>query len=122
MDRDKQIMIGVVVLSGLGALVYRQVGKDADAGKPVTKVELPEIKGSDDLDKISITNGEKGEVVLEKKGEGDKAQWVMTKPVNAPANQQNIKSLIDNAKELKAKEVIADKADDAIKKEYQLDA
>ncbi len=115
LSRDKQILISVVVLAGLGGLVYRKVTEEGD--RPAAKAELPDIKGSEDVDKISLINGDKGEIVLEKKGD----QWVMTKPVSAPANQSNIKSLIDNFKELKAKEVIADKADDALKKEYALD-
>ena len=34
-----------------------------------TSADLPEIKAPDDIDKISITNADKGEIVLEKKGD-----------------------------------------------------
>jgi hypothetical protein len=41
--------------------------------------------------------------------------------VNAPANQSNVKSMLDNIKELKATEVVATNPDDEIKKSYNLD-
>src|SRR4051812_35400530 len=104
LSRDKQILIGVVALAGLGGLVYRQVKVDAQKGTTAAvSADLPTISASDDVDKLSITNGDKPEVVLEKKGD----KWFVTKPVNAPANQQNVKSVLDNLKELKAKETIA---------------
>jgi hypothetical protein len=119
MSRDKSIIIGVLVLGGLSFLVYQQVKKDQQIGVVQDKSSnLPEIKGSDDLDKISIKNGDKPEIVLEKKDD----KWMVTKPVAALANQGNVKSLLDNLKELKAKEVVANSADDALKKEYALDA
>jgi hypothetical protein len=111
-SRDKQIIAGVVVLAGLSFLVYRQQKKDAQLGAPTTtSADMPTVSGPEDIDKISLTNGEKGEVVLEKKGD----KWVLTKPIEAPANQQNVKSLIDNLKELKAKEVVENNADEATK-------
>ena len=45
----------------------------------------------------------------------------MVLPVNALANQSNVKSMLDNIKELKATEVVATKPDDDIKKTYNLD-
>lgn len=117
MSRDKKLLIGVVVLAGLAGLVYRQMNVDSKKGAPTAaQTELPEIKSPDDIDKISLTNGDKGEVVLEKFGD----KWSVTKPVKAPANQGSVKSLIDNMKELKAKEVISTTVDDALKKEYNL--
>jgi hypothetical protein len=67
----------------------------------------------DDLDKISITNADKGEIVLEKKD-----KWVVTKPVQAPANQGNVDQLIKNLKDLKAKEVISASPSEESKKDY----
>jgi hypothetical protein len=119
MSRDKKLIFGVLVLAALGGLVYRQVNIDKDIGAAhTTSVDLPEIKSSDDVDKISITNGEKGEVILEKQAD----KWMVTKPVKALANQTSVKSLLDNMKELKAKEVIASTADDGLKKDYSLDS
>src|SRR5439155_686152 len=118
MSRDKGIIIGVLVLGGLSILVWQQAKKDQQLGSAEkASADLPEIKGTDDIDKISITNGDKGEVVLEKKDD----KWMLTKPVSALANQANVKSLLDNLKELKAKEVIASNPDDGVKKEYNLD-
>src|SRR5262249_11554930 len=119
MSRDKGIIIGVLVLGGLSFLVWQQAKKDQQLGSAEkATADLPEIKGTDDIDKLSITNGDKGEVVLEKKDD----KWMVTKPVAALANQNNVKSLIDNLKELKVKEVVATTPDDAVKKEYNLDA
>src|SRR5262249_10218646 len=78
------------------------------------QTELPDIKSPDDVDKISITNADKGEVVLEKQGD----KWMVTKPVNALAAQTSVKSLLDNMKKLKAKGVIASSTDQALKKDY----
>ncbi len=122
MNRSTQIWIGVVVLAGLAGAVYK-VSKDdsAKGSATTTSADLPEMKAPDDVDKISITNADKGEVVLEKKGTDKDAKWEVTKPVKAPANQANVKSLIDNMKELKAKEVIAAAPSDDQKKEFQFD-
>ncbi len=120
MTRDKQILVGVVVLAALGGLVYLQVKKDQNIGKitETTSADLPEIKGSDDLDKFQIKNGDKGDVTLEKKGD----KWVVTKPLEAPASQASVKAMIDSLKELKTKEQLFSQVTDADKKDYQLDA
>jgi hypothetical protein len=96
------------------------VKKDQNIGKTTetTSADLPEIKGTDDLDKFEIKNGDKSDVTLEKKGD----KWVVTKPVNAPASQASVKAMVDSLKELKAKEQLFGTVSDADKKEYQLDA
>lgn len=120
MTRDKQILVGVVVLAALGGLVYMQVKKDQNIGKTTetTSADLPDIKGGDDLDKFEIKNGDKSDVTLEKKGD----KWVVTKPVEAPASQASVKAMIDSLKELKTKEQLFSQVNDADKKDYQLDA
>ena len=118
MERSTQIWIGVVVLAALAGGVYKVAKDDQAKGTATTtSAELPELK-VDDVDKISIQNADKAEVVLEKKGENT---WVLVKPVEAPANQTNVKSLIDNLKELKAKESIVAEPTDEVKKEYQFE-
>jgi hypothetical protein len=119
LTRDKQILIAAVVLAGLGTAVYFQQRKDARIGvETLSSAQLPSISGPEDLDKVDITNGEKSEVVLEKKED----KWWVTKPVNALANQSNVKQLIDNLKELKVTEVVVTNATDDLKKGYELDA
>jgi len=120
MNGTQKIGIGVAILAVLGYAVFAQQKKDQQVGvaKEKSSADLPEIKGSEDLDKIVITNADKGEVVLEKKGD----KWELSKPVSFPANQANIKSLLDNLKELKATDVIESNPTDDIKKSYQLDA
>src|SRR6476620_9641167 len=119
MERSTQLWVGVVVLAALGGAVYKVSKDDATKGTSTTttSADLPEIKATDDIDKISIVNADKGEVVLEKKGD----KWELTKPVTAPANQANVKQLLDNMKELKAKEVITSAPSDDQKKEFQFD-
>jgi len=97
MERNAKIGIAGVVLVGLCVGVYYQQKKDAAMGTTAAKGDLPELKVGDDIDKIDITNGSKGEIVLEKKGD----KWELTKPVSAIANQTNVKSLVDNMKDLK---------------------
>jgi hypothetical protein len=71
-----------------------------------SSASLPDVKlASDDADKITkiqIKNAGKGEVVLEKQGDA----WKLTKPISYAANQQNVKSLLDNLKEIKIKDTI----------------
>jgi len=120
MNNTQKIGIGVVVLGVLGYAAFVQAKKDQQIGtvQKDGKVDLPDFKGTDDVDKIAITNADKGEVVLEKKGD----KWILTKPVSAPANQANVKSLLDNMKELKASELIEATPSDDVKKTYQLEA
>jgi hypothetical protein len=118
MTQDQKIYGGLALLAALGGAVYLQQKKDDAVGKTkTTSADLPDIKTSDDVDKLSITNADKGEVVLEKKGD----KWEMVKPVAFAANQANVKSVIDNLKELKTEEVISSTATDEQKKMYDLE-
>jgi hypothetical protein len=131
MSRDKLIILGVLVLGVLGFLVYEQSRKDAAIGQPPALAkDLPSISAPDDIDKISLTNGDKGEVVLEKVADATDASagdggaggvWRVTQPVNAPANQQNVKDLVANLKDLTIEEPINLKLDDDVRKDKQLD-
>jgi len=94
MSRDKLIILGVVLLGVLGFVTYKYQQQDAAIGHEVaTSKDLPTISAPDDVDKISITNGEKAEVVLERvpdpKGTavdgGPPMKWEMTKPIHAQA-------------------------------------
>ena len=82
LTRDKQIGIALVVLAGLGAAAYFQQKKDAEVGMQTkSSTDLPTVSGTDDVDKISIKNGAKGDFVLGK--EGDK--WMLEKPAHCPS-------------------------------------
>jgi hypothetical protein len=96
----------VVLLGGLW-IAQKSAKDDAMAHSlSATTAQLPEIKlPADDADKVTkieIKNADKGEVVLEKQGDA----WKLTKPVDYPANQQNVKTLIDNVKEIRVKDSI----------------
>lgn len=118
MNRTTQIWAGVAVLAALAGGVYVKAQEDRKIGhSSVTSADLPEIKVGDDLDKIVITNADKGEVVLEKKDD----KWQLTKPIEAPASQTNVKSLIDNMKELEAKEVVVGTPTEDQKKVFEFE-
>ena len=123
MERSTQIWIGVVVLAALAGGVYKVSKDDAQKGSAsAMTADLPDLKVTpEDLDKIVITNAGKGDVELDKKGADKDAKWVVMKPVEAPANQTNVKQLLDNMKELKTKESILSSATDDQKKEYEFD-
>jgi hypothetical protein len=88
-------------------MVQKNAREEAMAHSQVAATAaLPDIKlPADDADKITkiqIQNAAKPEVVLEKQGDA----WRVTKPVDYPANQANVKSLIDNLKEIRLKDSI----------------
>src|SRR5690606_17233828 len=76
------------------------------------QAELPKLEITEEdtkaIDKIVLSkpaDGDGGaatEIVLVKEGE----DWKMKSPVEAAANQANVKSLLDNLKSLKAGEMI----------------
>lgn len=109
-NNEKKIYVAVGVLALLGGalgLLAKNANEDAKAHSAAGAAALlPDVKLADDaadkLDKIEIKNGAKGSVTLEKQG----AEWKVVKPASYAANQQNVKSLIDNLKTLKLKESI----------------
>jgi Domain of unknown function (DUF4340) len=132
MSRDKLIILGVLVLGLLGFLVYRQNQKDDALGHPtIGAKDFPTISIPDDVDKISIVNGDKGEIVLERVADpkggsspdgGAATVWQLTKPIVAQANQQTVKDLLNNMKDLKVDSQVNLKLDDEVRKDKQLDA
>src|SRR5216683_4611591 len=97
----------LVVLLGSLWLVQKSAKDEAIAHTPgASSASLPDVKlPAEDVDKVTkvtIKNAAKGEVVLEKEGDS----WKLTKPVSYAANQQNVKSMIDNLKEIKLKDSI----------------
>ena len=131
MSRDKLIIGGVVVLGVLVFLVYRQSKQDEAMGHPlVSAKDFPTISAPEDIDRISLVNGDKPEIVLEKvpdpKGAaatdgGAATVWQVSKPVTAPANQQSVKDLIANLKDLKVDSQVNLTLSDDVKKEKELD-
>jgi hypothetical protein len=131
MSRDKLIIAGVVVLGLLGALVYMQAKKDEAIGQPqASSKDFPSISAPEEIDRISITNGDKPEVMLEKVADpagaatdgGAGGTWQLSKPVKAAANQQSVKDLVANLKELKVDSQVNLTLSDDVRKDKQLDA
>ncbi len=130
MSRDKLIIGGVVVLGLLGFAVYYKAKQDESLGRPqASSKDFPAISAPDDIDRISITNGDKPEVELRKvPGPGGAATdggsagvWEVTKPVTAPANQQSVKDLVANLKDLKVDSQVNLTLTDDVRKDKQLD-
>jgi hypothetical protein len=133
MSREKLIILGVLVLGLLGILVWKQQKTDQSMGAPLaTPKDFPTVSAPDDIDKVSITNGDKGEVVLEAVADpsgaaaaadgGTAKVWMMTKPIKARASQQTVKDLVANLRDLKVDSQVNLKLDDEVKKDKQLDA
>jgi hypothetical protein len=113
---DTKLYVALGVLAVLGGALYVADKKEKEEARHYTPTgqaaELPklEIKEADTkaINRITLTKpaekeGEPAqEVVLVKVGE----EWQLDKPVKAPANQANVKSLIDNLPTLKASELI----------------
>lgn len=110
LSNEHKIYAGLAILAVLGGATYLNRQKQNDEAKKYVagsaSANLPAIKlPSEDVEKITkitLQNETKTDIVLEKKGD----KWQLTKPVDYPANQGNVKSLLDNLKELKLKEQI----------------
>src|SRR5580658_3630402 len=132
MSRDKLIIFGAVLLGLLGVLVYKQAKRDESLGHPAeVSTDVPSLAVSSDIDKISVTNGEKPAVVLEQVPDpkastatdaGPATMWVLTKPISAEANQSSIKDLVANIADLKVGSRVNLRLDDDTRKEKQLDS
>jgi hypothetical protein len=126
MQTDKKIYIALAVLVVLAGLLYMQSQKSktdtASHALATSSASLPTVKvPSDDVEKITklvVKNAEKEEVVLEKRDD----KWWLVKPIEAIANQQNVKSAVESLKEIKATDVINDTPQaSAMYKDYQLE-
>jgi cytoskeletal protein RodZ len=116
MKTDQKIYaaVAVLLLAVGGLYLTKQSSKQQATAHSATaaSADLPSISvPKDDVEKITrleITSPNKDDktksttVVLEKKGDN----WEVMKPVAAKANAANVRSLLDNLKELKLKEVI----------------
>ena len=110
MKTEYRIYLALGILAALGIGLYmsgQSQKKEATARAVVaSSADLPPVGvPKDDVEKVTkveIKNADKGEVVLEKKGDA----WELVKPVAAKANAANVKSLVENLKELKLKETI----------------
>ncbi len=110
MKTEHKIYIGLAILLVLIGAVYMQTKKsqrdEVSHAMTASSAEFPAIKlPSDDVDKVtkvSIKNGDKDEIVLEKR---DKT-WMVVKPLEAKANEQNVKSMLDNLKSLEVNDAI----------------
>jgi hypothetical protein len=112
--------LALLALAAGGLYLTNKSNKEALAGHSATaaSADLPSISvPKDDVEKVTkleVKNADKTSVTLEKKGD----EWVVTAPVQAKANTANVRSILDNLKDLKVKESI-DKGEDTYK-QYEL--
>jgi hypothetical protein len=108
MKTEQQLIGAAIVLLGLGGVFYvtqssekaereQRSGAAAKAGYPQLTLNK---EASGKLTKLEFTNGDKPAVVLEKKGD----TWEITAPIQAKANQADVKSLLDSLEGLKVSE------------------
>lgn len=115
LSTENKLYVAVGVLAVLGGALFLQNKKDAAEAETYTQsgqaAQLPKLEVSEEelkkIDKITISKpaGDAGAAVdieLVKSGE----DWKLAKPVDASANQPNVKSLLDNLKSLKTSELI----------------
>jgi hypothetical protein len=116
MKTEYRIYAALIVLAllGIGLFVIRKDKTEQQSKHSATaaSADLPSVSvGKDDVEKITkieITSpnkddkAKKNTVTLEKKGDN----WEVTAPVAAKANTANVRSLLDNFKDLKLKESI----------------
>lgn len=110
MKPEQKIAAAVAVLLALGGAFYftrdsAKAEREAHSGAS-TKANLPSIsvpkEEADKITKVELKNADKEQIVLEKKGD----VWEITKPIQAKANKNDIKSLLDGLKDLKTTDVI----------------
>src|SRR5688572_765988 len=113
MDTKLYVAVGVLALLG-GGIYFAKKNQKAEAERYTLagqEAQLPKITISDEdikgIDSIVLVKaGEDGgagtDIELAKKGE----DWRVTRPVDASANQPNVKSMLDNLKTLKVVELI----------------
>jgi hypothetical protein len=112
-DTKLYVAIGVLVVLGGTLYIVNKQKKEEAATYTIEgrTADLPKIEITEDkaksVDKISIEQpagdaGKAEKVVLQKKGE----EWKLSEPIEAKANDSNVKSLIDNLKSLKVIELI----------------
>ena len=120
MSTEKKLGIALVILVGLGGLLYLQKRSEKREEATYTfqssKNQLPKFgvteAESKQVDQISIEQpagdaGKGAKVVLKKENN----EWQLLEPVKAKANTSNVDSILGNLKELTLNEVISDTSD-----------
>ena len=110
MKTEHKIYVAIAILLALGGGWYATTQKKqkdiAAHSAPAAMADLPTIAVSKDdveaITKIEVKNADKSSITLEKKGDA----WEVTAPVSAKANASNVRSLLDNLKDIKVKESI----------------
>jgi hypothetical protein len=115
MNTETKLYVALGVLGVLAAGLFLQNKKEAETAAKYSlsgqSAALPKVDIKEDdikaIDKIVLSKAAEGtspavDIELTKSGE----DWKLTKPVEAQANQANVKSMLDNLKTLKVSEQI----------------
>ncbi len=114
MKQEHKLYVFVGAAIALGIAVYVTMGERGKATQdrttPTAASDLPVVKmAKEEAEKVTkfiIANKDQGEVTLEKKGD----EWVITKPIEAQANQANVKSIVENLEKIEVTAVIGNDA------------
>src|SRR5687768_582430 len=110
MKTEHKIIGAAAVLVALAGAFYvtrdsakaeREAYTASSAKGDLPVITLPKEE-ADKITKLEFKNGDKEQIVLEKKGDA----WEITKPIQAKANKADIKTLLDGLKDLKTTDVI----------------
>jgi hypothetical protein len=123
MDTQKKLYVALGLAVALGGGLYlqnRSNDRDAVAHSLQGRVaNLPKIEITEEqtktIDRIEITqhkDSKSESIVLSKAGE---ESWQLSEPLTAPANANNVKSLLDNLPKLRVAEEITSSPDDYVK-------
>lgn len=122
MKQEHKLYATIGAAIALSIAVYVVMGERGEASQARTvsasAEALPTVKLSKEeaekVTKFVLKNKDKGEVTLEKKGDA----WMVTKPISAKANDQNVKSIVENLEKIELSAVIGNDA--AIHEKYEL--
>jgi hypothetical protein len=116
MNAEIKLYAAVGVLAVLGGALFltnkKQKEEEASYTLSGQSATLPKVAISEEdvkaIDKIVLTKGADGDAGAPREIELDKKddKWRLARPVEAEANESNVKSMLDNLKTLKVSEVI----------------
>lgn len=122
MKQEYKLGIAVVAVAALGFGVYTTQTKEkaeresrsgaaAAASLPTAKLDVP---ATEKLTKLVVKNKDNEPVTVEKKGDA----WMVTAPLEAKANPEKMKSVLENLQKIELKATIGDKPE--LHEKYEL--
>ncbi len=91
----------------VGAMVRTNLWKDPEdlREKKVAKFETEEVQ------RVTLDHGDEHVVAVREPGDGDEIAWRLTEPLKTPADEWNVKQLVNKVRDLKAEDFLPEDAD-----------